>query len=164
MAKINTWKNLRYFKPTSKYDNWGDPVAIDETLLHRLDNFRHFIGHPVYVTSGVRNNESSKRSYHHPVKGACAVDVVIPDYEKTAFDLVLDAMRFGFNGVGFYPHWKWQGNVVGGLHLDTRKTVNDRSAQWMGVLSPEKKQVYIGLSFLNLMKYAIDDVSVQGLH
>ena len=144
------WDNLRYFSKVSKVDQWGDPDAINKDLILRLDNFRHFIGFPIYVTSGVRNQDSSKGSYHHPEKGACAVDIVIPGYNKTPFDLVIDATRFNFTGIGLYLHWKFQGKVTGGLHLDMRPF--DRGARWMGVLDQNRKQHYVTLNFINLMK------------
>ena len=121
------------------------------------------------MTSGVRNGLGN--SYHNISRGACAVDIVVPDYMETPFDLVMDATRFGFNGIGYYPHWKWKGEIVGGLHLDTRPlkeesddTLNYSQSRWMGILSPENKQVYIELSFKNMLDYAMSQSDVGGMH
>ena len=81
MARSETWSKLKYFSPDSKIDSWGNPDLISDNLLWRLDDFRKWLGVPVYVTSGVRS--SSENSYHHPSRGACAVDVVVPDYMDT---------------------------------------------------------------------------------
>jgi len=158
MARRDTWKVLRYFKPDGT-DNFGDPDAIDDTVLFRLDDFRHYLNCPFYVTSGVRPETDGKTSYHTRGKGACAVDVVMPEYKGNSIDLIFAAMRFGFSGIGYYPDWHWNGIKCGGLHLDTRPlgfdsdgTLNYGNSMWMGVLS-EGKQIYIPLTFANLNKH-----------
>jgi hypothetical protein len=168
MAKIECWKKLRYFKPDSQIDKWGDTSAIDEILLYRLDDFRHWVNTPVIVTAGVQNSGHAKRSYHYKENGACAVDVVLPKYEKSAFDLILDASRFGFTGIGYYPHWKYNGETVGGLHLDTRPllwdkdlTTNYNHSRWLGVLGADNKQRYVEMNIVNLIKYALDDTGLM---
>jgi len=160
MAKIETWKKLRYFKPDSKIDQWGDASAISDDLLLRLDDFRHWLGVPIFIASGVKAGGHAQRSYHYKINGACAVDIVIPGYMETAVDLVLDATRFGFTGIGYYPHWKYNGKVCGGLHLDTRPmkwdsddTKNYSHSRWMGVLVGGK-QTYIELDYENLCEHA----------
>lgn len=158
MASKETWEKARYFRPDSN-DNWGDPDAISDEHILRLDDFRHFIGVPIIVTAGVSHSGHSKRSFHYKENGACATDQVIPDYEGTPFDLIMDALRFGFHGLGYYPHWRYNGKKVGGLHLDCRPlqwdsdfTQNYRQSRWMGVMR-DGKQVYIPLTYQNLKKY-----------
>jgi len=158
MASESEWKKLRYFKKESR-DKWGDVDAISAEHLFRLDDFRHYLGVPVYVTAGVSIGGHSKKSFHYRGNGACATDIVIPDYEGNFIDLILAAERFGFTGIGFYPHWKYNGRKVGGLHLDSRPlkwdkdfTYNYREARWMGILR-NGSQVYIPLTYSNLLKY-----------
>lgn len=157
MASRETWSKLRYFKPNT-IDNFGDPDAISDDLLLRLDDFRHFLMCPIYVTSGVRESKSGSSSFHSRDKGACAVDLVIPEYQGHPIDLIFTAMRFGFTGIGYYPHWSWKGIQCGGLHLDTRPlgkdadgTLNYSHSLWMGVMI-NGAQKYIGLSYANIIR------------
>lgn len=149
MASDETWGKLRYFKKDSPTDKWGDPSRISDKHLLALDDFRHYIGVPIVVTSGVSTSGHSTNSYHYPQNGACATDIIIPKYKRSPFDLILDATKFGFNGIGYYPHWQLGGVVYGGLHLDSRPF---KAARWMGV-PLNGKQVYIDLTYENLLKY-----------
>ena len=166
MASSETWAKLRYFKKASS-DNWGDPDAISDDLLLRLDDFRHYLGLSVNVLHGVKTSGHSSKSWHYGRKNEsggwkfqpCAVDVVMPGYKGHPLDLIFEAGRFGFTGIGYYPHWRWHGKAVGGMHLDMRPlskeadgTLNYRENRWMGVMK-DGKQVYIPLSFENLAKH-----------
>lgn len=169
MASDKTWSRLRYFKKDSKVDKWGDPRLINDNLLFRLDDFRHWLGVPIFVTSGVRVNGSAN-SYHSPSKGACAVDIVIPHYMETAIDMILDATRFGFTGIGYYPHWRYDGKRVGGLHLDMRPlkwddddTKNYSHSRWMGVMIGDK-QSYIEMDFQNIVDHYPEDDDGNSMH
>lgn len=167
MASDSTWELVSlYFKKDSRVDQWGDPDAIDDTHLLRLFDFRSYLGIPVFVTRGVQTSGHSKNSYHYPRKSdkgkpvGYATDIVIPHYDLSSFDLIMDACRF-FNGVGFYPHWRWNGQVVGGLHVDSRPlgynqdgTLDYRESRWLGTLNAEGKQVYRALTFDNLWRVA----------
>lgn len=155
MASSETWLKLKHFRPDSKIDKWGDPDAICDELLMALDDFRVYIGRAIYVTSGVANTGHSKKSYHYREQGACAVDVIIPDYTGGPVNLILDATRFGFRGIGWYPEWRWANKIVGGLHLDMRplrwdqdQTINYMHSRWMRVDGN-----YIPMSHENIMKY-----------
>jgi hypothetical protein len=162
VATKETWSKLKYFKPNG-LDKWGDANAISDRLLFALDDFRHFLGVPVYVTCGVETGGHSGNSFHYPENGACAVDVIVPEYLGTPFDLVLDATRFGFTGIGYYPHWHWNGLIGNGLHLDMRplkwdkdETLNYQHSRWMGIkqkVGGAEKQVYIPLTYENILKY-----------
>lgn len=157
MASKETWEKLRYFKRDS-VDNWGDPDAISDSVLLALDDFRHYLNVPFYVTSGVRPESDGRSSYHTRSKGACAVDVMCPEYTGHPIDLIFASMRFGFNGIGYYPEWHWKGIKCGGLHLDTRPlgydadgTLNYGHSQWMAVLV-KGVQTYIPLTYANLIR------------
>lgn len=157
MASKKTWSKCHYFKPDSKIDNWGDPYAINDTTVLALDDFRRFIGLPVFVTRGTQGTRDN--SMHSKKNGYKAVDVIVPDWDGSAIDFLFAAFRFPFAGLGFYPHWHWKGKRSYGLHLDTRTmprekdfTLNYKQARWMGV-NENGKQVYKALSLANLMKY-----------
>ncbi len=168
MASNDTWRLVnKYFKKNSKVDNWGDPNEIDDTHLLRLFDFRTFLGSPIIVTHGVKTRGHSEGSYHYKNKDAggnviapCATDIIIPEYDKSPFDLILDATRMGFTGIGYYPHWKYKGKVVGGLHVDSRPlkfdadgTINFTHSRWMGIVGEDGKQRYIAMDFVNMVKY-----------
>ena len=166
MAKAETWAKLKHFKKT---ENWGDPDAINDEHLLRLDDFRSYLGCPIHVTHAVKNSGHSKKSFHYPRTnergeqiGACATDIVIPTYDGSLIDLILDATRFGFVGIGYYPHWTYRGVKVGGLHLDSRplswdldETLNYSHSRWIGIVE-DGIQKYIPMTFQNLMKYACE--------
>lgn len=167
MASDVTWTKVKkYFKKDSKIDKWGDPDLISDDLLLRLYDFRDWLGLPIYILHGVKTGGHSASSFHYPRKdkdgkqiGACAVDIVIPDYDESPFDLILTATRFGFTGIGYYPHWKYKGITTGGLHVDTRPlkwdkddTLNYSHSRWLGVKIAGKQQ-YIEMDFQNLLNY-----------
>lgn len=176
MAINKTWEKLKYFKPDSAIDQWGDPELIDDTLLFMLDDFRNYIQTAIYVTRGVATSGHSDKSYHYPAQGACAVDVVIPGYRGGPINLILDAMRFGFTGIGYYPHWKYGSKPVGGLHLDVRplkweedETLNYRHNRWVGIENTAyindtliKKQEYLPMNMENLIKYGRQYGHIKG--
>lgn len=181
MANDETWKKLKFFKKDSKVDRWGDAGLIEDCLLLMLDDFRRDLGCPIYVVKGVATSGHKDGSYHYAKRSEdgtligvpCAVDIVVPNYQHTPFDLVTEAARFGFKGIGYYPHWRWSGKTVGGLHLDNRPlkkdpdgTINYRHNRWLGVLNLEGKQDYIPLTFHNMWKYTQEgnDDGISGLH
>lgn len=160
MARDETWQFVKkYFKPDSKVDNWGDADAISDTHILRLYEFRSFLGTPVIVTHGVKTSGHAKGSFHYKQKdqwgneiAPCATDIIIPNYQFSPYDLILDATRFGFTGIGYYPHWRYKGEVVGGLHVDSRPVTNKAHARWIGYLDENGKQVYTAMNFTTLMK------------
>lgn len=156
MAKAETWQKLQYFK---KEENWGDADAISDDLLLTLDDFRRYVGCRIIITAGVATSGHSGKSFHYRDQGACAVDCVLPEYPRSQVDLILDASRFGFTGIGYYPHWTYQGKTVGGLHLDVRPlkwdadfTLNYQHSRWLGIIDDGKLK-YLALTYDNLQKY-----------
>lgn len=177
MASDETWEKVkRYFKKDSRIDNWGDVDLISDEHLLRLYDFRDWLGLPIYVTHAVKSGGHSAGSFHYPRTdkngkqiGACATDIIIPDYDESAFDLILDATRFGFTGIGYYPHWTWKGETVGGLHLDSRPlkwdsddTLNYAHSRWLGVVV-KGKQRYIELTFQNILDHIEGKPNLEGL-
>jgi len=149
------WSVLKYFKKYNTVDKWGSPEKMDAELLMKLDDLREFVGMPIFVTSGYRENSTGEHS-----KGL-AVDVVCPG--MPLLDFYLACERFAFRGVGLYPHWHWDGIVCGGAHLDTR-TLGTRigthhteykGARWMAYKDESGKQKYTTLDLANLRKYGV---------
>lgn len=141
------WTLIRYFRPT---DNWGDALKMEFKLVSALDEFRHVAGTPIVVTCGTQGSHV-ENSEHHKGK---AVDIVFPNlFVPRLFDMLVLASRFSFfGGIGIYPHWKYNGAVHGGLHLDIRET--KPRAYWMGV--PEVGgQKYLPLTGENLKTYGL---------
>ncbi len=141
---MTVWDRLDYFRPDNTTDQWGDSARMDDGLLLELDIFRHHLGVPIHVTSGFRNSPGSQHAL------GLAVDIVCPGIEL--LDFYLEAERFNFRGIGLYPHWKLDGKVIGGLHIDRRVKA---PARWMGVLDSDGDQVYIGLDKANLRNYGV---------
>ena len=171
MATPETWQKVKkYFRPNSLIDKWGDPNAIQDGHLLKLYDLRVWIGLPVIVNAGVKLAGHSTKSYHYSQidkdgweRGKCATDILIPTYELSPFDLLLDVFRFNFTGVGYYPDWRYNGQKIGGLHLDSRPlqiakdgSPSFKQARWMGI-NQGGKQIYIPLTFQNLMKYSSYD-------
>ena len=146
MAKKDIWSKLKYF---GRKENWGDPDKMDECLLLELDQLRYHLQSPLVILCG-NQGKHSKNSYHYIKNGSCAVDLIIPEYKKTPFDLILDVTRFKFTGIGYYPHWRYKDSLGFGLHLDMRKS---KPARWMGIKDDKGIQKYIELSYENLIKY-----------
>ena len=80
-------------------------------------------------------------------------------------------MRFGFTGIGWYPHWTdFQGNKTGkNAHVDSRPVTNYRGKRWIGINKPVldasgkpvivngeplTERDYIKFSFANIMTYS----------
>lgn len=145
----SNFTGIQYFKPTGTIDKWGDASRINRDLLTELDRFRHHLGIPVYITSGFRNGSGTSQHDH-----GNAVDIVVPGYQKTLFDLYLEAERFGFTGIGLYPDWKWNGDEIGGLHLDVRSAV--KGARWLGKRNQDSgMNQYFSMTKFNLQALGI---------
>ena len=136
------WLKIKHFRKT---ENWGDEARMDYTLVQTLDRFRELIVVPIVVTCGTQGMHAIN-SQHYFGK---AVDIVFPDCTPDKLlNHVLNAMRFPeFMGIGVYPHWQYNGKVVGGLHLDVRHT-NTR-AQWLCKLV-RNTQVYTDLTHVHM--------------
>lgn len=148
-ASQSVWERLRYFKRDSKIDNWGPRADIlDSNLLLSLDDFRHYLGLPVIVSSATGGVHVAG-SVHYLGK---ACDIVVPDFRDHALDLIFAALRFRFVGLGFYPEWKFSNRVCGGLHLDMR---TGDAARWLGVKKGAGKTGYLPLTYANLKDFGV---------
>lgn len=129
------------YKYFSKKDV-ADFHNIDPVVLRRVDELREAMGRPIYITSGYRRGDPNAHG-----KGL-ALDIVCPGADLLQF--YEEAEKLGFNGLGVYPHWKWHGRQIGGLHVD----MWNAGRRWMGVRDPEDgPQYYIKLNAENLKKY-----------
>jgi len=137
------WTGIRYFRPDSKVDNWGDPSKMKRGLLLKLDVLRDHLGVPIFVTSAYRPNDSGQHGR------GIAADLIAPGVRP--MDLYFAAERFGFGGLGVYRDWWWkkQENIVGGVHADDRKG----HGRWICYKDDDGIQRYKKLSMEMLEKY-----------
>jgi len=141
------WKELNYFR---KHENWGEPEKLSDSLLFKIDNARAYINSPFIITCGTQGKHKSKLHGE-----GLALDFIILS-KKHPIDLLISIERFDFGGIGYYPHWQYNGRTTGGWHVDVR-TVEEHQggARWMGVLGENGKQKYVSLSLHNLKKYGV---------
>lgn len=135
--------------------NWGDPSAMEPDFLFEVDAFLSALKQRFFITSGTQGKHA-EHSLHYSGR---AVDFVFVDtYPGHILDAFLFCLRFRFTEVGVYPKWKLNGKEVGGLHCGMLKNAGGdlpRKKLWMGVPSEDGKQVYIGVSSKNLIKYGV---------
>lgn len=140
------WQSLIHLKESM---NWGDPARMNREFLWELERFVDFLKTDIFISCGT-NKTHLENSQHDQ---GLAVDILFPGSELSElFDIYQDASRFKFTGIGVYPHWKYEGKQIGGLHLDFRTT--KYRALWMGV-EEDGKQQYIALTSSNLKKYGL---------
>lgn len=118
--------------------------AVNQDVRDELDLLSEFIKEDLYVTSAFRPGDPREHGER------LAVDVICPT--MNLFDFFIASQRFIFSGIGIYPDWKFNGNKVGGLHLDMR-TAKFR-AIWMGVMT-DSGQKYIELDKENLKAHGV---------
>lgn len=143
------WDTYKHF---SEQEAWGDSSRMSHALLKELDLYREFVRTKITVLCGTQGEHA--RFSKHP-KGE-AVDITFLERGDTPlFELFLAAFRFGFTGVGIYPHWKCEGKLVGGLHLERTEGETPRK-MWLAVRpNPEDSQVYLPVSRKNLRLYGV---------
>ena len=138
------WKNIKHFRK----EEFNHPKRMAYAHVKRLDKFRDNLGSSIIITSDYRESETSMHG-----KGL-ATDIIAPKITNL-FEFYLEAERFNFTGLGIYPHWQLNGNVIGGLHVDSRSPKNGRGARWICILV-NGKQEYITLNQENLQRYIIN--------
>lgn len=142
------FEGIRHFKPTGTTDDWGDASKISPKILKKVDQLRTLLGVPIHVTSGFRKNDDGSQ---HAL--GLALDLICPGVALNT--LYTAAERIGFNGLGVYPAWHYDGKVTGGIHVDERELFGAAKARWMGVPGTTTKQEYIALNNANLRKYGV---------
>ena len=141
------WASLSFFR---KNEPWGDPSKMDFRFITELERYRKFIGVPVFIHCGTQGSHSEK-SFHS--KGVAA-DVSVPNLNL--LDAWIDALRFDFTGIGFYPLWtNTLGEPLGGLHLERNPfSIGRRKKLWIGVsFEGGANTKYVAMSEINLMAY-----------
>lgn len=149
------WLALKHFKKYGTSDVWGDPDKMDAMLLLKLDSLRSFIDKPIHVLSGYREGDKKQHGM------GLAVDIVCPDI--SLLDFWIAAERYNFNGIGVYPHWRYDGVVVGGIHVDERvlgtrigSVSSDlMGARWLAFRDSSGNQIYTTLSKETLKRYEV---------
>ena len=104
------WDKLVNFSPEG--DNFGDWTKINAWLMYMTQAYRTFLGVPIYVICGFQDGGHTTGSQHYIGR---ALDI----HFKGRIPLMaayLAAERFGFTGIGIYPHWK----PYPGMHIDYR--------------------------------------------
>jgi len=142
---MDKWSRLQHF---NENENWGEPTRMDELLLVKLDRFRSKVGFGFTVTCGTQGTHTPKSAHY---RGE-AVDGVFGKTNKHFLEILFTALREGFHGIGYYPHWRNKGVVVGGWHLDMAP---DRIAMWLGILNDKGHQDYYPLDYTHLKKFKI---------
>lgn len=117
---------MKNFKETEFYDF----SKMDKSLLERLDAVREYVGSRMIITSSNEPFHKHQTESQH-YKGF-AVDVIFPDWQGSLFSLYLILERFGFNGLGIYPRWRYNNEIKGGFHLDMRPLTDLHGARWIG--------------------------------
>lgn len=152
MNGLKQWDGIKYFRPDSPVDMWGNPHEMKREILLPLDDFREHLGVIIYVTSGYREKSHSLEGGSQHNLGL-AVDIVVPAFSGTILDLFIEATRFPFKGIGIYRDWHWAGKKIGGLHLDARN--ESKGAHWFCYKNPAGIQEYIALNYENLKAYKV---------
>lgn len=137
------WEQLQHFK---KSEAWGDPDKMNHKLLIELDSFRDYIAVPIYISCGTQGAHATNSEHY---KGN-AVDIVLMSYKIPLFDVYLMAERFAFTGIGIYPFWRYNGSVIGGLHLD----MGERRGRWIGY-PVGSEQKYMAINKQNLKQVGL---------
>jgi hypothetical protein len=126
---------------------------MNELTLSKIDAVRDFFKCPVIITSSFRENDNGEHG-----KGN-ALDIIILT-TLSLFDQYLALERFGFAGLGIYPHWKHNKNdpdeePCGGFHVDERDLTDMVASRWMAYLDDDGVQKYTALTYKNLINYGV---------
>lgn len=124
------WSKLKWFRKHEGPFGFGEPDRVDFQLLWFLDLFREYLGLPIVVRCGTQGVHVS--CWHE--KGL-AVDVLIDCAVRGPLNVLLDATRFPFTGIGIYPLAKYDRmKRPVGFHFDCRPVSEANglvSARWI---------------------------------
>lgn len=151
---MNVWPSLKNLKKDSRQDRYGNTDILKPDLLLKTDSLISHFKSDFIITSGT-DGKHSPNSAHY--RGE-AFDIILIPSKKVSHpvDVIFQAFKLGFTGIGYYPDWKYFGLQVGGYHLDIRQTKT--AATWLGVQNWNKdkkkfEREYIALNHTNLKKY-----------
>ena len=131
---LENFKGLKHFDPD---EAWGDPSKISRDLLVRLDAWREYTGAPFYVTFGTQGKHVG------PWHGlGLAVDGVVDVRGGSKLDLVLQAERFNFTGMGLYPMARHPTCATPfGFHFDVRPIGYVKQNRWIATRDPNGRNL-----------------------
>lgn len=139
------WDQIKHF---TKDENWGDSSLINLELIKELDALRDYLKTAIVITSGTKGTHEPTSNHYT----GYAVDVVVPG--RNLLDTWIDANRFAFTGIGFYPGWTYESKVVGGLHLE-KVTKQPFKKLWMGIGTEKWNMQYVGMNAENLKAFYV---------
>lgn len=140
---------LRNFKDSE----FNGVDRMNPILLQKVDAVRDFFNCSVIILSSFREGDLKQHG-----KGN-ALDIMIKT-NLHLFDQYLVLERFGFAGLGIYPHWKFNKNdpkeeTKGGFHIDERPLDDFVAARWMAHINDLGVQEYTPLTLRNISSYGV---------
>lgn len=114
---------MQYFK-ISEFDDYS---KMSPRLLCALDDFRHVLKSPVYLSPSpsAQWRDDGSTSLHNinknEQKQSSAIDIFPTCTMWYAFLAALQVPTI--KGIGLYPHWTY-GKLNYGMHLDIRSSLN----------------------------------------
>lgn len=120
-------------------ENWGDPDMVDPSIVLESCEFRKCLDRRLYISpvegAVYATGGHSGQSWHKVIAGrndrAMAMDVFPECPLEYAW---VTALRFGFGGIGCYPHFRYPSKgIIGMLHLDMRPhdKQHERALWWV---------------------------------
>lgn len=141
------WESLSHFDAT---ENWGDPDLMEFEFVSELDALRDFEKTRMVVSCGTQGKHA-RGSLHYIGRAA---DIVYPDCTwDQLLDRFLTALRFEFTEIGIYPDWRFDGRIVGGLHLGLDDLNPCERKFWIGVRNADGGNEYHAMTANNLIRF-----------
>ena len=135
MTLETNWSDIEFFKPSE----FNYPDKVNKFLIHRLDEFRRAIKHPIIIHSDYRPGDGG---YHG---SGDAVDIHVKGI-PLIYAYVMAEQSGLFNGIGLYPCWNNPG-----LHLDIRPN-RARWGTWDKAPQPNGYVALDSVFFLELLR------------
>lgn len=124
------WEHYKpFFRPWEFESPDTHEALMDEGFMNKLMLLRTTCGFKFHISSGYRTPEHNRKvgggaySAHREGKAA---DIICKD----PYELVRQAMHFGFSGIGVKQHGEWDERFI---HLDTAEALKGkrhRPALW----------------------------------
>ena len=139
------WNNFDNF---SEKEDWGVASKMAYLFIGEIQVFRTYIKSRMVVTAGFAKKGHSRNSQHYKIP-CHAGDFVLPDYKGHPTDLIIDALKFNFTGIGLYFNHKYKGKPVIGLHLDQRPlSVTEVTKTWLR--NPDGEDIELNLANVSM--------------
>ena len=118
---------IRFYPEFVINENWGNAELMQLSFLEVLYAWRIYTGIPIFVSYGTQGTHADN-SLHYI---GFAVDLIPLRGKIPLVDVFISALRFHFTGIGIYPKWKYNGKVVGGMHLERNPLKIHRKKLWL---------------------------------